>query len=111
MPDQKKYRIGDQEFADMATLLNFYKLHYLDTTALIRPAKLGIKQIRVICKYDFDGSDPEDLAFKKGEILTIISKDEDQWWTARNSKGDVGSIPVPYVTLVRPFHSLPPKRP
>ena len=32
-----------------------------------------------------------------GEILTIISKDEEQWWTARNSLGQTGSVPVPYV--------------
>lgn len=40
------------------------------------------------------------MAFKKGEILHIISKDEDQWWTARNSNGQEGQIPVPYIELV-----------
>ena len=44
--------------------------------------------------------DQEDLPFKKGEILTVISKDEDQWWTAKNINGQTGSIPVPYVTKV-----------
>jgi len=51
-------------------------------------------------KYDFDGSDPDDLPFKKGEILTVVSKDEEQWWTARNSLGQTGSIPVPYIAKV-----------
>lgn len=27
----------------------------------------------------------------------MISKDEEQWWTARNSVGQTGSVPVPYV--------------
>lgn len=40
------------------------------------------------------------MPFKKGEILYIVSKDEDQWWTARNSLGQTGQIPVPYVELV-----------
>lgn len=44
--------------------------------------------------------DPDDLPFKKGEILTVISKDEDQWWTAKNSLGQTGSIPVPYIEQV-----------
>ena len=44
--------------------------------------------------------DAEDLPFKRGEVLTIISKDEEQWWTARNSVGNTGSIPVPYVQKV-----------
>ncbi len=33
---------------------------------------------------DFVLQDPDDLPFKKGEILTVVSKDEEQWWTARH---------------------------
>jgi proto-oncogene C-crk len=44
--------------------------------------------------------DADDLPFRKGEILTVISKDEEQWWTAMNSLGQTGSIPVPYVQKV-----------
>lgn len=93
--DQTRYRIGDQMFPDLPALLSFYRLHYLDTTPLIRPAPKRVE--RVIAKYDFDGSDADDLPFRKGEILTVISKDEEQWWTAMNSLGQTGSIPVPYV--------------
>ena len=85
-------------FTDLPSLLNFYKLHYLDTTPLIRPAPKRVEKVQG--KYDFDGSDPDDLPFKKGEILTIVSKDEENWWTARNSLGQTGSIPVPYVAKV-----------
>lgn len=52
--DQIKYRIGDQMFNDIPTLLAFYKLHYLDTTPLIRPAPRKVE--KVIAKYDFKGS-------------------------------------------------------
>jgi len=93
--DQTRYRIGDQMFPDLPALLSFYRLHYLDTTPLMRPAPKRVE--RVQAKYDFDGSDPDDLPFRKGEILTVISKDEEQWWTAMNSLGQTGSIPVPYV--------------
>jgi len=50
--------------------------------------------------------DPDDLPFSKGEVLTIIQKDEDQWWTARNSVGQIGSIPVPYVQKVVVFKKI-----
>lgn len=90
------FRIGDQTFSDLPDLLTFYKLHYLDTTPLRRPAIRRCE--KVIGKFDFDGSDPDDLPFRKGEILEIISKDEEQWWTARNGRGQTGQIPVPYVT-------------
>ena len=36
--------------------------------------------------------------------MTIVSKDEEQWWTARNSLGQTGSIPVPYVVKVNHFY-------
>lgn len=53
--------------------------------------------------YDFTGSDAEDLPFKKGEILIILEKPEEQWWSAKNKDGRVGMIPVNYVEkLARP---------
>lgn len=52
--DGTKYRIGDRFFPDLPSLLTFYKLHYLDTTPLVRPATRKLE--RVIAKHDFDGS-------------------------------------------------------
>ena len=73
----------------------------------------------VIAKFDFQAQDDEDLPFKRGDVLEVIRKQEDKengrkfwfdfgflfqkfmtpekWWTARNSLGKEGSIPVPYV--------------
>lgn len=34
----KRFKIGDQEFENLPALLEFYKIHYLDTTTLIEPA-------------------------------------------------------------------------
>lgn len=93
--DQILYRIGDQSFENLPKLLTFYTLHYLDTTPLRRPALKKLE--KVIGKFDFDGSDQDDLPFRRGEVLTIIRKDEDQWWTAKNALGQIGQIPVPYV--------------
>lgn len=95
-----RFRIGDQDFPDIPSLLNFYKTHYLDTTSLIRPAQR--EQLRVIAKYNFEGRDPEDLPFRRGDILTVVNKDEEQWWTAENAQGQRGAIPVPYVERYNP---------
>lgn len=54
-----------------------------------------VKLIYLKCLQDSD-----DLPFKKGEILFIVNKDEEQWWTARNQLGQTGQIPVPYVELL-----------
>ncbi|XP_067943849.1 adapter molecule Crk-like [Watersipora subatra] len=92
-----RFRIGDQDFPDIPSLLNFYKTHYLDTTSLIRPVEKEV--IQVIARFDFAGRDPDDLPFRKGEILTVVKKDEEGWWTARNNRGEEGSIPVPYIEV------------
>lgn len=93
--NETRYRIGDQVFNDLPSLLAFYKLHYLDTTPLLKPAVKPIE--KVVAKFDFAGNDQDDLPFRKGDILTILVKDEEQWWTAKNIMGQMGSIPVPYV--------------
>ncbi|KAM9438345.1 crk-like protein isoform 2-T2 [Salvelinus alpinus] len=116
----KRFKIGDQEFEHLPALLEFYKIHYLDTTTLIEPAPrypntaIGTGPIQTMggpednleyvrTLYDFTGSDTEDLPFKKGEILIILEKPEEQWWSAKSKEGRVGMIPVPYVEkLVRP---------
>uniref|UniRef100_A0A8D8S323 Adapter molecule Crk n=1 Tax=Cacopsylla melanoneura TaxID=428564 RepID=A0A8D8S323_9HEMI len=95
LDNQVEYKIGERTFTDLPSLLEFYKLHYLDTTPLIRPVIRPVE--KVIGKYDFDGDNPEDLPFRRNEILIIINKDEENWWTAKNSVGKIGSIPVPYV--------------
>jgi len=53
----------------------------------------------VICSQDAD-----DLPFEKGEVLMLIRKDEEQWWTAMNNEGRKGLVPVPYIEKVRCTH-------
>ena len=59
------------------------------------PPDDNLEYVRTL--YDFVGNDAEDLPFKKGEILIILEKPEEQWWSAKSKEGRVGMIPVPYV--------------
>ncbi|KAM4565665.1 adapter molecule crk [Odontesthes bonariensis] len=112
-----RFRIGDQEFDALHALLEFYKIHYLDTTTLIEPinkskhasfvsvgpappTRLEDEYVRAI--FDFPGNDEEDLPFRKGDILRVLEKPEEQWWNAQNSESRTGMIPVPYVEKYRP---------
>ncbi len=115
-----RFRIGDQEFDALAALLEFYKIHYLDTTTLIEPiskakhssfisanagtggAPQRLEEEYVRALFDFPGNDDEDLPFRKSDILRVLEKPEEQWWNAQNSEGRVGMIPVPYVEKYRP---------
>jgi len=39
--------------------------------------------------YDFLGAEQGDLSLTKGEHLTIIDRQQDHWWIAKNSRGFV----------------------
>ncbi|XP_075872763.1 adapter molecule crk-like [Nelusetta ayraudi] len=105
-----RFRIGDQEFDGLPALLEFYKIHYLDTTTLIEPVSKAkptgssvgsgqqpeeVEFVRAL--FDFTGNDEEDLPFRKGDILRVLEKPEEQWWNAGNQEGRTGMIPVNYV--------------
>ncbi|KAM8899199.1 adapter molecule crk isoform 1-T1 [Spinachia spinachia] len=114
-----RFRIGDQEFEALPALLEFYKIHYLDTTTLIEPVNkakhtgfistsaggappLSDEAEFVRALFDFPGNDEEDLPFRRGDVLRVLEKPEDQWWNAANQEGRAGMIPVPYVEKYRP---------
>ncbi|XP_068688092.1 tyrosine-protein kinase CSK-like [Montipora capricornis] len=52
----------------------------------------------VVGKYEFKGRTPEDLPFKKDELLYIecVTRDP-HWYRAKNTKGKKGMIPYNYV--------------
>ncbi|QID79866.1 Protein ysc84 [Saccharomyces pastorianus] len=50
--------------------------------------------------YNFAGEQPGDLAFKKGDVITILKKSDSQndWWTGRTN-GKEGIFPANYVRV------------
>jgi len=120
------FKIGEQRFADIPSIIEFYKKHTLDSTNLNEPVlrpgteldpnivinHLANKDLmKVRAKFNFHGNDPEDLPFKKGDMLTVIRKEEEKWWLARDNTGREGMIPVPYVEVMHssltPNHTSP----
>lgn len=57
-----------------------------------------LQKVRTL--YTFDPKNPEELSFKKDEILDIIEKPEDdpEWWVARKQDGSTGLVPSNYIT-------------
>ena len=49
-------------------------------------------------KYDYDSRTDDDLSFKKGDLLYIVSTDDEDWWFGRSvATGKEGYIPSNYV--------------
>lgn len=54
--------------------------------------------VTVRAKHNFNGRDPEDLSFRKGEMLNVVEKHEPQWWKAQSQDTlQIGVIPSNYV--------------
>ncbi|KAK3098941.1 hypothetical protein FSP39_024518, partial [Pinctada imbricata] len=69
------------------------------------PGEVWKEGTDVIATYNFPGSSPEDLPFKKGDVIKIISNTKDSnWYKGRNSQGKEGMIPAPYVQKRKEVH-------
>ncbi|WWC91237.1 uncharacterized protein L201_006179 [Kwoniella dendrophila CBS 6074] len=49
--------------------------------------------------YDFDADGDDELTVKEGETLTILDKENDEWWLVKNSSGKEGVVPAAYLQL------------
>ena len=57
------------------------------------------KGSRVIAQYDYDAQDDQEIAFKAGEIVTVVEVNSDGWFIGENSSGSQGLIPSNFFKL------------
>lgn len=51
-------------------------------------------------EHDFTATEPDELCFKKGQILKILNKDEDPYWFKAEYNGIEGLIPSNYIRMM-----------
>src|SRR6202040_982603 len=64
------------------------------------PSTSGLQWIlfSALCLYDFESNDPDQLSFRKNDILHIVKLEETGWWAAVGQNGSqVGWIPSAFV--------------
>ncbi|ORX39089.1 hypothetical protein BD324DRAFT_587922 [Kockovaella imperatae] len=52
-----------------------------------------------IVLYDFDAQGDDELSVKENETVTVLDKENDEWWTVRNRSGAEGVVPAQYVQI------------
>ncbi|RWS17284.1 SH3 domain containing protein 5-like protein [Dinothrombium tinctorium] len=50
--------------------------------------------------YDYDSQNDDELNFKAGELLRILSASDKDWVTAQNDKNEVGFVPAAFMQVV-----------
>lgn len=50
-------------------------------------------------QYDFDAQGEDELSVKEHEIVTIIDRTDDEWWSVRSASGQEGVVPAQYIQL------------
>ena len=57
----------------------------------------GTKTATVL--YDFDAQGEDELTVGENEVVTVVDKENDEWWSVRNSAGAEGVVPAQYVQM------------
>lgn len=49
--------------------------------------------------YDFDAQGEDELTVHEAETVTVVDRENEEWWTVRNEQGGEGVVPAQYVQL------------
>lgn len=72
-----------------------------NNSSLEDPEAATIATVKKVCAlYDLISYEPDELSFKKGDIITVIESVYRDWWKGLLPTGRVGIFPLNYVTPV-----------
>jgi len=57
---------------------------------------------KVRALYDFRGTSPDEINFKKDDVLLVLNQPMEEWLEAETREGERGLVPTNYVEPVRP---------
>lgn len=94
-----RYYLWQEKFNSLNELIEFHRHHSVSRSSNI--CLRDLLRSKVIANYDFTPNDPEELPFKRGDIIMIIDKKDPNWWTGEVERGGQtqrGLLPRTYVS-------------
>ncbi|KAK6171084.1 hypothetical protein SNE40_019344 [Patella caerulea] len=91
-----KYFLWLVKFNSIKDLVEYHR-----TSSISRTQTIVLKdmiQQYVEAKFDFESQSQDELAFKKGDIIRVIEKVDENWWKGELS-AQVGIFPITYVEV------------
>ncbi|XP_020611381.1 protein enhancer of sevenless 2B-like [Orbicella faveolata] len=55
--------------------------------------------MEAVTKHEFHATADDELSFKKGSVIKVLSKEEDNNWFRAEQDGRTGLVPANYITL------------
>jgi hypothetical protein len=49
--------------------------------------------------YDFEAQGDDELTVNENDVVTVVDKENDEWWLVRNSAGQEGVVPAQYIEI------------
>lgn len=62
-----------------------------------QPSQPGNEAATVL--YDFDAAGDDELTVKENDTVTIVDKENDEWWLVKDASGQQGVVPAAYLQL------------
>jgi hypothetical protein len=63
----------------------------------LAPQPVKPAQMKSVVTFDYEAQQEDELSLRRGMVLTIVSKDEEGWWTGIDSNGKKGVFPFNFV--------------
>ncbi|XP_023221449.1 protein enhancer of sevenless 2B-like [Centruroides sculpturatus] len=98
---QGKFFLWVIKFNSLNELVEYHRSASVSRSQDIKLIDMDPQEIRVQAMYDFPAQEQGELAFRRGEIITVIDQTDKNWW-----EGEIGTrrgyFPATYVV---PYHA------
>ncbi|CAJ0580881.1 unnamed protein product, partial [Mesorhabditis spiculigera] len=91
-----KYFIWDTRFVSINQLINYHRTASISRTEVILLRDIEVEATFVQALFDFQPQEEGELAFKRGDIIKLLSRDDENWWEGKLNE-QTGMFPSNYV--------------